>query len=107
LTATIALTVTPESSFAEAVPSPPLSTPARAPTPAPTVPTATSATRGLRGPVTELGGRPARPGADRKVEDHRGWNDRHHTAVHLHAATLLLEPGHHAVGGGQAGMRCR
>ena len=42
-TATNAPTVTPEGSVVDAVPIPPLSTPARAPTPAPTVPTAVSA----------------------------------------------------------------
>ena len=39
-TATSAPTVTPDGSVVDAVPTPPLSTPARAPTPAPTVPTA-------------------------------------------------------------------
>ena len=39
-TATSAPTVTPDGSVVDAVPMPPFSTPAHAPTPAPTVPTA-------------------------------------------------------------------
>ena len=51
--------------------------------------------------VAELGRRPALPAADRQIEDHRAGHDRHHAAVHRHAAVVFLQPAHDAVGGRQ------
>ena len=41
--------------------------------------------------VAELGRRPAIPGSDRKIEDHRPWDDRHHTVTHRDAALTFLQ----------------
>ena len=79
---------------------PPLSTPARAPTPAPTLPQQRPA-QPNRPPRDRTARRATRSRPDRQVEDHRGRNDRHRPAGHLHTAAAFLQPPHHPVGGAQ------